>query len=263
MRAAAREGRQDHLGGVGPRLALGFLVVHQRPVIGVAEADVALAGRDVARHFAVAAGRLLREVRLEAFQPFLGLRFAVLGEIRGEQRVVVHVLAGADADLALPLRVGEFLVGDRVLLHALLRGVDDARAHRDAVPGAVRAVIGLRHRLLEHCGLDRLRDAGVDRVLQPRDVDGEQHVGRRVRAFGLDALLEPGACRDHVDLDAGVLGEGFEQRLDQFLLAIRIDVDLALRGREAGSEGGGAERGEGERMGHGASMRSRRRNPSP
>ena len=165
---------------------------------------------------------------LRPLQPFLGLRLAVLGVIRGEQRVVVHVLAGADADLALPLRVGELLIGDRVLLHALLRGVDDARAHRDAVPGAVRAVIGLRHRLLEHGGLDRLRDAGIDRVLQPRHVDGQQHVGRRVRAFGLDALLEAGARRDHVDLDAGVLGEGLEQRLDQLLLAIRIDVDLAL-----------------------------------
>ena len=126
---------------VGPGLALGFLVVHQRPVIGVADADVALAGRDVARGLAVAAGGLLRQIGLEALQPFLGLRLAVLGEIGGEQRVVVHVLAGADADLALPLRVGQFLVGDRVLLHALLRGVDDARAHRDAVPVAVRVAV--------------------------------------------------------------------------------------------------------------------------
>ena len=226
---------------VGPRLTLGFLVVHQRPVVGVGDADVALAGRDVARGFAVAAGRLLREVRLQALEPFLGLRFAVLGEIGGEKRVVVHVLAGADADLALPLRVGELLIGDGVLLHALLGDVDHARAHRDAVPVPSGSRYCERDHLVERRGLDRLRDAGIDRFLQPRDVDGEQQVGGRVRAFGLDALLQPRACRDHVDLDAGVLGEGLEQRLDQFLLAIRVDVDLV---GERGRRDGEAERGK-------------------
>ena len=64
--AAALEGRQDHLGRFRPRLLLGFVVHHQRPVIGVADADVAFAGRDVARGFAVAAGGLLREIGLDA-----------------------------------------------------------------------------------------------------------------------------------------------------------------------------------------------------
>ena len=170
---------------------------------------------------------------LRPLQPFLGLGLAVMGDEGGEQRVVVDVLAGADADLALPLRVGELLVGDRVLLHALLRGVDHARAHRDAVPVAFRIAVLRRHHLVEHVRLDRLRDAGLHRVLEPADVDGEQHVGRAVGALGLDALLEAGACRDDVDLDAGVLGEGIEQRLDQLALAIGVDVDLARLGERA------------------------------
>jgi len=39
---------------------------------------------------------------------------------RGDQRDVVDVLAGADTDLAAPFRIGEFFVGDRVLLDSEL-----------------------------------------------------------------------------------------------------------------------------------------------
>jgi hypothetical protein len=39
---------------------------------------------------------------------------SVVGEVGGEQRVVVDVLAGADADPAAPLRIGEVLVGQLV-----------------------------------------------------------------------------------------------------------------------------------------------------
>ena len=65
----------------------------------------------------------------------------------------------------------------------------------------------------------------------PADVDREQHVGRAVGAFGLDALLEPVGRGHDVDLDAGVLGEGVEQRLDQLGFTVGVDVDLALRER--------------------------------
>ena len=88
MGAAALEGRQDDAGGVRPRL-LRRAVEHQPVVISVADAEVALAGRDVARGLAVAAGRPLREIGLEAAQPLLGLRLAVLDDVRGEQRDVV------------------------------------------------------------------------------------------------------------------------------------------------------------------------------
>ena len=78
----------------------------------------------------------------------------------------------------------------RGVLHALLRGVDDARALGDAEPVALRIAIfggqvGVDRRVVE-----RLRDALFLGAGQPRDVDGEDHVGRRVLAFGGDALLE-------------------------------------------------------------------------
>ena len=43
------------------------VVHHQRPVVGVADADVALAGGDVVRRLAVAAGRLLARLALMPF----------------------------------------------------------------------------------------------------------------------------------------------------------------------------------------------------
>ena len=236
--AAALEGRQDHLGGFRPRLLLGIVVHHQRPVIGVADADVALAGRDVARGFAVAAGGLLRQIGLHAAQPFLGLGLAVLRRVGREQAVIVDVLAGADADLALPLRVGELFIGDLVLLDAILRRVDHARAHRNAGPVSIRIAILRRHDLVDHNRFNRLGDAGLHGLVDAADVDRQEHVGGAVGAFRLHALLEARARRDDVDLDAGVLGEGVEQRLDQLGFAIGVNVDLAVGGRRRGSERG-------------------------
>ena len=53
------------------------------------------------------------------------------------------------------------------------------------------------------------------------------------------ALGEPALDEDGVRLDAGLLGEGVEERLDQAGLAGRVDVDLAALG-----EGGGGDDGE-------------------
>ena len=173
-----------------------------------------------------------------------------LASIGREQRVVVDVLAGADADLALPLRIGELFVGDRVLLDAVLRGVDHARAHRDAGPMAVGIAVLRRHDLVDHDGLDRLGDAGLHGLVHAADVDRQQHVGRAVGALGLHALLEPRTCRDDVDLDAGVLGEGVEQRLDQLGFAVGVDVDFAAVGRGRRDDGRGeAKHGRGSGTG--------------
>ena len=200
-----------------------------------------LPARDVARGFAVAAGGFLRQIGLHALQPFLGLGLAVLGDVGREQAVVVDVLAGADADLALPLRIGELFIGDLVLLDAVLRGVDHARAHRDAGPLAVGIAKLRRHGLVDHHRLDRLGDAGLHGVVEAAEIDRQQHVGGAVGALGLHPLLEAGTGRDHVDLDAGVLGEGVEQRLNQLGFAVGVDVDLAVGGRRRGSESGEAK----------------------
>src|SRR5215813_14092251 len=134
MRASVLEARKDDLGRLRPRFAVGLVVEHQGPIIGIGDADVAFAGRDVAGDLAVAARWFLREIGFEAAEPFFGLGFAVMGDEGRKQRVVVNVLARADADLALPFRIGEVFVVQSSLLHALLRGVDHARAHGNAVP---------------------------------------------------------------------------------------------------------------------------------
>src|SRR5262249_54343575 len=54
-------------------------------------------------------------------------------------------------------------------------------------------------------------------------------------ALGLDALFEARACGDDVDLDAGVPGEGVEQRLDELALAISVDIDIAGLGERGAS----------------------------
>src|SRR6476469_8625681 len=231
MGAAPLERRQDHLRGIGPRLLVGLVVIHQRPVIGVADADVAFAGGDVSCGLAVSARRFLREVDLDALEPFLGLRLAVMSDVGCDQRVVVDVLARADADLALPFRFGELFVGEGGLGHAILRDVGHPRAHGNAVPVPLRIAVLRGYDLVQQFGLDRLGDSRPYRLLEPPDIDGEQNIRRAVGAFGLDALLEAGAGRDDVDLDAGILGERVEQRLDQFAFAVGVHVDVARLGK--------------------------------
>jgi hypothetical protein len=96
------------------------------------------------------------------------------------------------------------------------------------------AILG-RHDFIEHIGFDRLRDAGSHGVLDAPDIDGEQHIRGAVGALGLDALFEARACGDDVDLDAGVPGEGVEQRLDELALAISVDIDIAGLGERGAS----------------------------
>src|SRR5262249_59863612 len=105
-------------------------VAHQSNVIAVADGEIAGSGENVACAFAVAARRFLREVAFQAAQPLLALRFAVLGDVGGEQRRVVGVLTRADADLAAPPGIGEALVGQGLVGHAILGGIHDARAQR-------------------------------------------------------------------------------------------------------------------------------------
>src|SRR5262245_65174246 len=123
MGAAVLEAWKDDLGRLRPRFAVGLLVEHQRPIISIGDTDVAFAGREIAGDLAVAARWFLREIGFEAAEPFLGLGFAVMGDEGRKQCVVVNVLAGTDADLPLPFRIGQVFVVQRSLLHAVLRGI--------------------------------------------------------------------------------------------------------------------------------------------
>ena len=230
MGASALEARQDDLGRLRPRFSVGLVVEHQRPIISIGNADVAFAGRDIAGDLAVAARWLLREIGFEAAEPFFGLGFTVMGDEGCKQRVVINVLAGANADLALPFRIGEIFVVQGSLLHAILRGIDHARAHRNAVPVPLGIAILGRHDLIEDVRLDGLGDAGPHCVLDPPDIDGEQHIRGAVGTLGLDALFEARACRDDIDLDAGVPAKGVEQRLNELALAVSVNIDVARLG---------------------------------
>ena len=223
-------------------------LAHQADVIGVAEGDVADAGEDVAGLLAVAARGLLGEVRLDALQPFLGLRLALVRDHRGDQADIVEVLAGADADLALPLRVGELLIGDLVLLHALLGGIDDAAAQADAEPMALRIAIGRRDRLLEHGATSTGCVTPYSFACCRRPISTVRSTSAGLFSpSAAHALLEAARGEDRVHLDAGLLGELVDERLDQARLAIGVEVDLLGRkgrggeGRKARCEG----RGEG------------------
>ncbi|MCY1303884.1 hypothetical protein D9M70_536120 [compost metagenome] len=169
----------------------------------------------------------------------------MVGDHRGEQADVVGVLAVAGADLALPLRIGKFFIGDVVLGDAVLGSVDDAAARGEAEPVAVRIAEMCRDVLADRLVDDRLGDACVLGFGQAADVDRQDHVGRRVGAFGLDALDEALVEEEHVGGDAGFLGEGVEQRLDQIGLPVGIDIDLTVGP-------GGARRKQGCRQGQNA-----------
>ncbi len=97
--------------------------------------------------------------------------------------------------------------------------------------------------------VQRLRDARVLGCGEARDVDRHDDVDRRVGAFRLDALLQTLVEEQHLRLDAGLRREGVEHRLDQFGLAVGIDVDRAIRVGGAGKQRG--ER-EGSRCGIGS-----------
>ncbi len=90
--------------------------------------------------------------------------------------------------------------------------------------------------------MDRLPDAGILGLHQIADIDGEQHVGRAVPSFRGHALDQTLLGEDHVDLDAGLLGEVFEQRVDEIGLAVGIDIHLAGIGGRGGEVEGSSER---------------------
>ena len=93
------------------------------------------------------------------------------------------------------------------------------------------------HDLLQRARIDGLREARILGLGQAAGIDGEEEIGRAVLALGRQPLVEARGGVDHVGLDARLVGEGLEQRVDQLRLAIGVDVDLALRlrrRREAG-----------------------------
>jgi len=169
-------------------------------------------------------------------------------EVGGGQRHVVIVGALPGADAALPFRVGEvFVGGDFAIRHPALCGIDDARAAGQAEPVARRVAKFGRDRGIQHGRGNRLRHTRVDHLHQAGNIDRHHQIGRAAAAFRHQSFDHAGPDKGDVDRDAGFLGEGIEQRLHQFRLAVRIDVDLVGQRRKGGQQRGGKQ---GETHGH-------------
>ncbi len=146
----------------------------------------------------------------------------------------------------LPFHSGsaEILVGECVDVGAVLRDVEHARSQRQGIPAALGIAEVRRNHRVEHRRLDRLGDAGVDQVDEVAEVDGHQHVGGGVVAFGGDPFRQAGIDENGVDFDAALRREGVEEGLDQARLARGVEIDLAggeRRGRKQRQDGEGKE----------------------
>ena len=169
-------------------------------------------------------------------------------------RQVVWVRSRARADLALVLRVAEFLVGVGVGLgHAGLVVDDHPAAGREAEPLRALAGIGATQRCrdarLEHGRLHRLEQAIGLGAPKACGVDQQDHVGRAGRALALQARQDAGIVGvDPVDAHAGGLAEVRVERLVRLVMAGRVEVQHLFLGRGGQRQCGdaGRERGGGK-----------------
>ena len=168
-------------------------------------------------------------------------------DIGADKAKRVGVGAGAGTDTALPFRIGEVFVGRHLIrADAVFRSVDDAGAVGDAKPLILRVAEGGGDIGVQHVRFHALRHARLFRGEQAGDVDGEDQVGGRKIALGLQALDKSFVKEDDVDVDTRFLCEGFGQRRDQVGLAVGIYVHfLGERGKgDGGCRDGGGDAGE-------------------
>ncbi len=177
-----------------------------------------------------------REVVHPAAHDPLGLRLALRLDHRRDQRLVVDLLRRAQAQLALPLRAGERLVGaERRRVHSLRVVGNRACAHRQPVPASLRVAQVRRHVLVEHLRLHRLQQSALRRIPEFASIHRHQDVGRGIASFGREALDQHRRIAGReLHLDAGFARVVVEHGLDQLLVACRVDDQRFGRGR-AGS----------------------------
>jgi len=95
---------------------------------------------------------------------------------------------------------------------------------------------------------DRLRDLAFFRLNKASDIDRQKHIRGRVDTLCLNTLHQTFVEKQDVCLDPRFLRKGIKKRLDQFRLAIGIDVNFALcpGGRRAGKQCHPGENGSGK-----------------
>ena len=231
MGAEIRRGGEHDLHRLGPFLLLGFLVVgeHLAHVIGVGEGQVAFAGEYALGLAPVIARGLHRQVGLYPLQPLARCVLALVGDHRGEKAQIIRVVSRAHAELALPLGVGQLLIGDRLDGRAVNGGIDHARAHGEAEP-LVSCITEIGGDLVQNgWRRHRLGKPAARRFHEAAHIGCEEQVCGAVAAF-LGQPLDQAIVRKHgAHRNSGLGGEGLEQRVDQGRLAIGIDIHLALR----------------------------------
>ena len=193
---------------------------------------------DALRLGAIVALGLAGEIVAYAGKPLLGRRLALVGDHRSDERDIVDMLAGAGADSAAELRVREVGQGlDLARLHPLPGDEGDARPGRKSEPEAFGMAQVCGDRFIENRRVHGIEKSGLGQRVEPADIDGQHGIGRVVGARRLD-LLHHSLLREHdVHLDAGLLRELVEHRLDQEGLAIRVQIDLARRMDGSDQEG--------------------------
>ncbi len=216
---------------------------HQRLVVGVG----------------VASG-----VGLDRLEPGQGRGLALAVDDRGHDGLEVR-LAGSQAQLALPLGVGQVHHRGGEVGRLQLRGVVDDGRHpsRHAHPVTVGGVV-----LRRHPGQGGRVELGQEVLLlqghQGRRVLGVEHVGRRARALLLDLLGQHVlVVGPDLDLDARLGLEGLDQRIGGLLVLAAVEGQAAARRRRPGRTGGVGRAPAARAGGQGEADHRQRRHPDP
>ena len=235
---------------VGPEqfdLEVRVLLVQAGEVVGVDQPDIALAGVDGLQQGGVVGEHVGGQVIHPPLEDGFGLGRAVGFDQGGGQRLVVDLLAGAQAQAAGPALVGQGFVGRQLRRFNPLGGIDDGPCtQRQAGPAAgARAVLG-RNVLFDDRRLQRLEHAFLLGLPEVAGVHGDQQVGRGVGAFGLQPRHQRRfLVGDELDLDPGLGGVGVEYRLDQLVDPRGINhhfIGRQQRHRQGGKSQAGKQR---------------------
>jgi hypothetical protein len=208
-------------------------------VVDVHQRQVALAGMDHLGLFPVVALGLPRQVVVQALDDRPGLLRPVSHLHLAEQGDVVVVVAGTDAELALPLRGSQVGVGGQFL------GLDPGLGvENQAGPVGVHEIAGARSlEALVDLPPDQVGIVGLQQALRPGDLHqlgvlGDEHV--RLGGIAGHPVDEALVHVDRFHRDARHLGESLEQGLEQRLGPVGQDAD-GLAGVGQGGQGQGQE----------------------
>ncbi|CAI8250899.1 MAG: Uncharacterised protein [SAR116 cluster bacterium] len=208
-------------------MVLVVAIQHLAVVIMVHDGNIALALENCLGLCAVIALRTPRHIGDETLTPLCCNLFTVGSNHRRHQRPIIDVASLSRAYAPTPLRIGQILkIADSAFGDTLYRGHDNPGASRKGKP----AIIGSTQ-MCGDIGVQHIRRYWRQQIqigvfAQPRDINGEDHIGGACLAFCLKPLRQPFRGIDNICLNTGFTGERIEEGLQQELLAVRIDIHL-------------------------------------